>query len=80
VATGSKPSLASAAYARAICTAVTVISCEDRLCFGLNADFDRVPDLHRFTAALERSFAELARAAGEAPALELVREAGARSS
>lgn len=60
--------------------AVTVISCEDRLCFGLNADFDRVPDLHRFTAALERSFAELARAAGEAPALELVREAGARSS
>lgn len=56
---------------------VTVLSYDGRLCWGLNADFDRIPDLHRFAAALERSFAELLRAADEGPGLALVHDADA---
>ncbi len=45
---------------------VAVMRCEGRLCIGLNADFDRVPDLARFAEALEASFDELRRAASRA--------------
>ena len=55
---------------------VAVFSYDGKLCWGLNADFDLVPDLERFTKALESSFRELVRAAsGAGPKLELV-EAG----
>jgi diacylglycerol O-acyltransferase len=43
---------------------VAVMSYDGRLFFGLNADFDLVPDLDFFGDALEHSFAELRRAAG----------------
>jgi len=38
---------------------VAIFSYDGRLLFGLNADFDLVPDLHEFAADLERSFLEL---------------------
>jgi WS/DGAT/MGAT family acyltransferase len=41
-----------------------VISYDGRLCFGFNADYDRVPDLDAFVAGVNRSFAELAEALG----------------
>jgi WS/DGAT/MGAT family acyltransferase len=53
---------------------VAVFSYAGRLCIGLNADFDRLPDLARFTEGLGASFRELARAAqGRGPRLEVVR-------
>lgn len=54
---------------------VTVLSYDGRLCWGLDADFDRLPDLERFTAALERSSDELLRAVEASPRLALVRDA-----
>ncbi len=42
---------------------LAVISYEGRISFGLNADFDLVPDLEVFTEALKDSFEELAREA-----------------
>ena len=48
---------------------VSVFAYEGRLCWGLNADFDRMPDLGRFTEALRRSYRELERIAGERPTL-----------
>jgi diacylglycerol O-acyltransferase len=48
---------------------IAVLSYDGRLQFGLNADWDIVPDLHDLVLDVERSFAELRRAAGlEAPA------------
>jgi hypothetical protein len=44
---------------------VTIFSYDGKLCWGLNADFDLMPDLDRFSAALERSFHELLHAAGQ---------------
>jgi diacylglycerol O-acyltransferase len=44
--------------------AVGVLSYDGKICLGLNADYDRVPDLADFTRLLRRSFASLARAAG----------------
>jgi len=46
--------------------AIGVLSYNGRICFGLNADYDRVPDLADFTRLLRRSFASLARAGGVA--------------
>jgi hypothetical protein len=43
---------------------ITVMSYDGRLFFGLNADFDLVPDLDFFAKALENSFEELRLAAG----------------
>jgi len=43
---------------------IAVMSYDGRLFFGLNADFDLVPDLDVFAVALERSFDELRRVAG----------------
>ncbi len=43
---------------------IAVLSYEGRLCFGLNADFDLVPDLDIFTGAIAASFEELVREAG----------------
>jgi WS/DGAT/MGAT family acyltransferase len=51
---------------------VAVIRYGDQLCWGLNADFDLVPDLHLFTGFLEESFGELVRAARPRPALARV--------
>jgi WS/DGAT/MGAT family acyltransferase len=53
--------------------AIAVFSCEGQLCFGLNADFDALPDLSRFGEALEESLEELRRAAeAKRPKLALV--------
>jgi len=41
---------------------VAVLRYGDRLCWGFNADFDLVPDLHRFTEFVEASFRELVHA------------------
>jgi diacylglycerol O-acyltransferase / wax synthase len=43
--------------------AVSILSYDGKLCWGLNADFDLVPDLPLFTAAIAESFDELRRAA-----------------
>jgi len=51
---------------------VSVMSYDGKLCWGLNADFDRLPDLDRFAAALAASFAELAQAAKPRPKLAVV--------
>ncbi|MBW2360517.1 MAG: DUF1298 domain-containing protein [Deltaproteobacteria bacterium] len=48
---------------------VSVFVYEGELCWGLNADYDRMPDLSRFSEALRRSFRELERVADERPAL-----------
>jgi len=47
---------------------ISAMSYDGRIFFGLNADFDRVPDLATFARDLERSFAELRGAAGRAAA------------
>jgi diacylglycerol O-acyltransferase len=51
---------------------VSVIRYTDRLCWGFNADFDLVPDLHLFSAAVDEAFRELLRAATR-PRLKLAR-------
>jgi len=51
---------------------VSVFRYEDSLHWGLNADYDRMPDLSRFTEALRQSFRALERLAAERP-LSLVR-------
>ena len=43
---------------------VATFSYAGQLCWGFNADWDLVPDLHEFVRALEDSFRELAEAAG----------------
>ena len=53
--------------------AIAVFACEGQLCFGLNADFDKLPDVARFADDLEASLAELRRAAqARTPRLALV--------
>ncbi len=53
--------------------AIAVFACDGQLCFGLNADFDALPDLARFAEDLELSLAELLRAAqARRPQLALV--------
>jgi WS/DGAT/MGAT family acyltransferase len=42
---------------------IAVLSYDGKLCWGLNADFDLVPDLTLFTDAVRESFAALVRAA-----------------
>ena len=44
---------------------IALFSYAGRLCWGLNADYELVPDLADFTAAIPAAFAELARAAGK---------------
>jgi hypothetical protein len=44
--------------------AIGVLSYNGKVCFGLNADYDRVPDLADFARLLGRSFEAFARAAG----------------
>jgi diacylglycerol O-acyltransferase len=55
--------------------AISMLSYDAKLCIGLNADFDRLPDLDRFAAALGASFAELAQAATPRARLEAVKRA-----
>jgi hypothetical protein len=43
---------------------VALVSYAGRLCWGFNADSEIVPDLEVFADAIERSFAEIADAAG----------------
>jgi len=50
---------------------VAVLRYADRLCWGFNADFDLVPDLHRFAEFTQASFRELVHAAR--PRLALAR-------
>jgi WS/DGAT/MGAT family acyltransferase len=47
--------------------AIAIFSFEGQLCFGLNADFDALPDLSRFGEALEESLEELRRASDTKP-------------
>ncbi len=47
---------------------IALLSCAGKLCWGLNADYDLVPDLPLFKKALEDSFQDVKRAA-DAPAL-----------
>jgi diacylglycerol O-acyltransferase / wax synthase len=44
---------------------IALLSCEGRLHWGVNADYDLVPDLPDFIAALQDSFAELSALAAE---------------
>ena len=55
--------------------AVAIMSYDGRLCWGLNADFDRLPDLDRFAAALESSLDALSRDASAVPRLSVVQSA-----
>lgn len=58
---------------------IAIFSYDGRLCWGFNADFDLLPDLDRFVAAVEGSFRELVRVArGESRSLALVPAAGGR--
>jgi WS/DGAT/MGAT family acyltransferase len=57
--------------------AVTIMSYDGKLCWALNADFDRLPDLDRFAAALDASFEELHRAARGGAKLSVVQSAEA---
>ncbi len=43
---------------------IALFSCDGKLCWGFNADYDLVPDLPVFVKAVEGSFAELSEAAG----------------
>jgi WS/DGAT/MGAT family acyltransferase len=43
---------------------IVIFSYAGRLCWGFNADWDLVPDLHAFVTAIEASFRELCAAAG----------------
>ena len=43
---------------------IALFSYDRQLCFGVNADWDLLPDLHRFIEALDQSFAALLAAAG----------------
>jgi diacylglycerol O-acyltransferase / wax synthase len=53
---------------------IAILSYDGRLCFGLNADFDGVPDLPRLTDAIRESFEALVSAATRPRgALEIVR-------
>jgi WS/DGAT/MGAT family acyltransferase len=52
---------------------ITVQSYDGQLCWSLNADFDLLPDLERFSDALRDAFAELDRAAGGERHLALAR-------
>jgi len=45
------------------CLGVAVFSYIGKVCIGVNADWDRVPDLHRFIDALRLSFDELRKSA-----------------
>jgi WS/DGAT/MGAT family acyltransferase len=55
--------------------AVAIMSYDGKLCWALNADFDRLPDIERFGAALQASFEELRAATRREPALEVVKSA-----
>jgi diacylglycerol O-acyltransferase len=45
------------------CLGVAVLSYLGKLCWGVNADWDRIPDLNVFVAAIRRAFEELCEAA-----------------
>jgi diacylglycerol O-acyltransferase len=45
------------------CVGVAVLSFLGKLCWGVNADWDRIPDLNVFVAAIRRAFEELCEAA-----------------
>ena len=47
---------------------VGLFSYNGGLYWGINGDWEQLPDLHDFVLALDESFAELQRAAGIAPA------------
>ena len=46
---------------------VALFSYAGKLCWGFNADWDLVPDLHDFVTDIEASFAELQQAADASP-------------
>jgi diacylglycerol O-acyltransferase len=43
---------------------IALISYNGQVCWGFNADFDKVPDLPRFVGLIQSSFEDLARGAG----------------
>ncbi len=50
------------------CLGVVVLSYLGKVYWGVNADWDRVPDIHVFIDAIKRSFDELGRGAAAGPA------------
>ena len=54
---------------------IALLSCEGRLHWGVNADYDLVPDLPEFVAALQDAFAELSALAAETAAAQRARRA-----
>jgi WS/DGAT/MGAT family acyltransferase len=54
---------------------IALLSCEGRLHWGINADYDLVPDLPEFVAALQDSFAELSVLAAETAEAQRARRA-----
>jgi hypothetical protein len=54
---------------------VGVLSYDGKVCWGFNADYDRLPDVAELTALVQKSFERLAEAAGvhleDSPPLEL---------
>jgi WS/DGAT/MGAT family acyltransferase len=46
---------------------IALLSCEGKLCWGFNADYDLVPDLRAFVEAIRDSFRELRQLAASAP-------------
>jgi hypothetical protein len=54
---------------------IALLSCEGRLHWGINADYDLVPDLPEFVAALQDSFAELSALAAETAEAQRARRA-----
>jgi hypothetical protein len=46
---------------------IVLFSYAGKLCWGFNADWDLVPDLHELVRATETSFRELCQAAGITP-------------
>ncbi|HVH19125.1 MAG TPA: wax ester/triacylglycerol synthase family O-acyltransferase [Myxococcota bacterium] len=54
---------------------IALLSCEGRLHWGVNADYDLVPDLPEFVAALQDSFAELSALAAETAEAQRARRA-----
>jgi WS/DGAT/MGAT family acyltransferase len=59
---------------------IALLSCEEKLHWGINADYDLVPDLPEFVAALQDAFAELSAFAAETAEAQRARRAARRDA
>ena len=60
-------------YGAYLLTGIVLFSYSGKLCWGLNADWDLLPDLHGFVTAIESAFAELQEAAEKAEMADAAR-------